>query len=210
MSRIRPAVLLIPVCVVLLGLAGCESERETPKVGGDTVHEATPVQDAQAATERELDALSRGRDPSKVEDSKAYDDAVAALIRRGSSIETTLIDRLRRTDDWSIRMGIIEVLMATGTKTSIDHLIFCLDDSEPLVALRANTTLQEMTNHAEIPASGSAKANGLPPVPKRADSDLALDAELRAWTAWHHEHGQALRAAWTAWWAENRDQITIK
>ena len=101
--------------------------------------------------------------------------------------------------------------MATGTKVSIDHLIFCLDDDEPLVALRANTTLQEMTNHNEIPpAGGPTGSNGLPPVPLHPATDLALDAELRQWATWHRSYAKPLRAAWADWWAANKAQISIK
>ena len=204
---------LLPILAVpftLFLLVGCESERSTAKVDQAAPDAAKPKDDEQAKLAADIAALAAGKDPSKAKDSKIYDDAIARLIQRGSSIETTLIDHLRRSDDWGVRLGLVEVLMATGTKVSVDHLIVCLDDPEPLVALRANTTLQEMTNHAEIPESGVAGANGLPPVPKRQDTDLALDAELRQWALWHREHHARLRQAWAAWWANNKDQITIK
>ena len=203
---------LFPVLVSsLLALASCESERPAVKVEEHHVGDATPAEDERTAISNTIAALAAGKEQVKAEDAKKYDDARDALIRRGSAIETTLIDNLRRSDDWGIRLGIIEVLMATGTKISVDHLIFCLDDDEPLVALRANTTLQEMTNHNEIPpAGGATAANGLPPVPARAATDLALDADLRLWTAWHHDHAKPLRAAWASWWSANKDQITIK
>lgn len=197
--------------VSLVALASCESDRQAVKVEEHRTSDSTPAEDERTAIGRDIAALASGKEQVKAEDTKKYDDARDALIRRGSAIETTLIDNLRRSDDWGIRLGLIEVLMATGTKVSVDHLIFCLDDDEPLVALRANTTLQEMTNHNEIPPAGSAAdANGLPPIPIRPAADLALDADLRLWTAWHHEHAKKLRAAWTSWWAANKDQITIK
>ena len=200
--------LAVPFFLFLL--VGCESERSAPKVDPAAPDATQPKEDEQAKIAADIAALAAGKDPSSAKDSKIYDDAIARLIQRGSSIETTLIDNLRRTDDWGVRLGLVEVLMATGTKLSIDHFIVCLDDVEPLVALRANTILQEMTNHAEIPESGVAGANGLPPVPKRQESDLALDAELRQWSLWHREHHARLRQAWAAWWATNKDQITIK
>ena len=204
----QPSALSLFLLAGLL-ISGCESERSSAKVEVDAAA-TTAADDQRAAVERDLDALAHGREPNDAKESKLRDDAVRALIKRGSSIETVLIDRLRRSDDWAVRLGIIEVLMATGTKASIDHFIVCLEDDEPLVALRANTTLQEMTQHAEIPAAGSAGANGLPPVPPRPATDLAMDAELRQWSLWHREHRAALRQAWAAWWAANRDQITIK
>ena len=195
----------------LVALASCESERQTVKIAEHRPGDTTPAEDERSAISREIAALAAGKEQVKAEDTKKYDDARDALIRRGSAIETTLIDNLRRSDDWGIRLGIVEVLMATGTKVSVDHLIFCLDDDAPLVALRANTTLQEMTNHNEIPPAGSpAGANGLPPIPNRPAADLALDADLRLWTAWHQDHAKQLRAAWTSWWGANKGQITIK
>lgn len=195
----------------LLLLSSCESERPTMKIDEPHALGATPSEIERQAVEHDIAALAVGKDQSKAIDSKAYDDAREALIRRGSAIESTLIDNLRRADDWGIRLGIVEVLMATGTKVSVDHLIFCLDDDEPLVALRANTTLQEMTKHNEIPPTGGATgANGLPAVPLRPATDLAMDADLRQWAAWHRTHGKALRTAWTAWWSDNKGQITVK
>ena len=195
----------------LLALASCEREVQAVKVEEHHVGDSTPAEDERSAIGKDIAALAAGKEQVKAEDAKKYDDARDALIRRGSAIETTLIDNLRRSDDWGIRLGIIEVLMATGTKVSVDHLIFCLDDDEPLVALRANTTLQEMTNHNEIPPAGSPTGkNGLPPMPVRPATDLALDADLRLWTAWHHDHAKQLRAAWTSWWSANKDQITVK
>jgi hypothetical protein len=201
-------ILTLPLAVFLI--VGCESERSANKVDQAAPDASKPKDDEQAKIAADIAALAAGKDSMNAKDSKIYDDAIARLIQRGSSIETTLIDNLRRADDWGVRLGLVEVLMATGTKVSVDHLIVCLDDSEPLVALRANTTLQEMTNHAEIPESGVAGANGLPPVPKRLEKDLALDAELRQWALWHREHHSKLRQSWAAWWATNKDQITIK
>jgi hypothetical protein len=195
----------------LLLLTSCESERPTVKIEEPTELGSTPAEIERNAIERDIAALAAAKDQSDAKASKDYDDARAALIRRGSAIETTLVDNLRRADDWGIRLGLIEVLMATGTKVSIDHLIFCLDDDEPLVALRANTTLQEMTNHNEIPpAGGPTGSNGLPPVPLHPATDLALDAELRQWATWHRTYAKPLRAAWADWWAANKAQISIK
>lgn len=202
--RLSP-LLLLPLLVLI---AGCESARPDPKA--EAKADTTPVQDDKAAIAAEIAALAKGKDPTDAADSKAYDDALAKLISRGSGIETTLIDSLRRADDWGVRLGLVEVLMATGTKASVEHLIVCLDDAEPLVAQRANKTLQEMTSHTEIPESGPAGANGLPPVPRRAEGDLALDADLRLWSQWQKEHGARLRQAWSSWWSANRDQITVK
>ena len=204
--------ILIGVGVLAVCLsASCEREQPTARLKEQRAGEKTPAEMERNTIDRDLAALAAGKDQSKAADSKTYDDARDALIRRGAAIETTLIDNLRRADDWGIRLGIVEVLMATGTKVSVDHLIFCLDDDEPLVALRANTTLQEMTNHNEIPPTGSPTgSNGLPPVPLRPATDLEMDADLRQFTAWHQTYAKPLRAAWTTWWAANKNTITIK
>ncbi len=210
--RIYPSsvsgLLAISGITVVLGLAGCESERANTKI--DPHPDTTELDDQKQQIAKDIADLAAGKDLSVAKDSKAFDDAKARLIARGSKIETTLIDNLRRSDDWGVRVGIIEVLMATGTKASIDHLIVCLDDPEPLVAFRANTLLIEMAQHSEIPASGTPAAGGLPPVPARPANDLSLEADQRIWATWQHEHGKALRAAWASWWSANKGSVEIK
>lgn len=200
---------IVPGVVLLLALAGCESDRANAKIEAQS--DTNELDDQKQAIAKDIADLATGKDLTAAKDSKTFDDAKRRLIGRGSKIETTLIDNLRRSDDWGVRLGIIEVLMATGTKVSIDHLIVCLDDPEPLVAFRANSLLVEMTQHSEIPAAGSpAAAAALPPVPVPPASDLSLDAEQRAWATWQHQHGKELRAAWASWWTANKGTIEIK
>ena len=201
---------LFPVLVAaLVFLNGCESERpaneplEKPDGPTKTEVEAQEV-------DRLLVDLAKGKDMARIEDTKIYDQAVNALIRRGSAIEPALIDTLRRTNDWSVRLGIIEVLQATGTKTCIEHLIAVLADDQALVAFRANITLQELCQHREIPETGKPVSGaGLPPIPLRPVTDLANDAELRAWTTWHQDNKLRLKEAWANWWTANRENTVI-
>lgn len=202
---------LILAGAIVLGLvfAGCESER--PKEIIEKPDGPTKTELEAKEMDKLLANLSKGKDLAKIEDTKIYDAAVDALIRRGSSIESTLIDNLRRSSDWSVRVGIIEVLQATGSKACIEHLIAVLNDDEALVAFRANTTLQELCQHREIPETGKPTAgNGLPPVPLRPAGDLALDAELRTWTLWHRDNKLRLQEAWKTWWTTNRENVVIR
>lgn len=205
---IRHASFTVSVLLLVVALASCESERADTKISDNNL--TTEQDDKKAQVAKDIADLAAAKDLSNAKDSKRLDDAKARLIACGSKIETTLIDNLRRSDDWGIRLGIIEVLMATGTKASVDHLIVCLDDSEPLVAFRANSLLVEMTQHTEIPAAGSAAAASIPPVPLPPAADLSLDVEQRTWATWQRAHGKALRSAWASWWAANKGTIEIK
>lgn len=212
------SVFFLAIGAFLVFGVGCESESSRNKITDETT--LSELEDQKKQITKEIQELAAGKDLSTAKDSKAFDDAKAKLIARGSKIETTLIDNLRRSDDWGIRVGIIEVLMATGTKVSIDHLIVCLDDSEPLVAFRANSLLVEMTQHseipvaevavAEIPAAGQPPTSGIESVPKPPAQDLSLDVEQRTWATWQQKNGKALRAAWASWWAANKGTAEIK
>ena len=202
---------LRPLCTaacVLAMMVGCD-ERE-PVVDTQTAATVTAQEQDKANLERDIADLAKGKDSRNAKDMAAYDKAVSTLSRRGSAIENEIIDHLRRAGDWSVRMGLVEVLQSIGGKACIEHLISVCDDSEPLVALRANTTLELLTGTRVIPETGQQSTSGLPPVPVRPDADLAMDAELLLWTAWHKEHGTALRAAWLAWWKDNEDRAIIR
>ena len=60
--------------------------------------------------DQDLAALGRGKDPFNGTEIAAYDEAVRRLIARGSAIEGPVIDALRRSSDWAVRLGCIEVL----------------------------------------------------------------------------------------------------
>ncbi len=208
MRRLLPVV----VCVALF-LVSCE-ERPREEVLAPS-EGPTREQTQREQLLADIGELKWGKNPADTKASKRYDDTVQSLIRRGSAAESELIDALRRSDDWAVRLGIVEVLQAIGTRACIPHLIAVLDDPEPLVAFRADVTLQELTKHSEIPKvtkdpSPSPAANGLPPVPLRDPKDLEMDAERRMFAAWHKEHGRALRSAWDRWWSENKEQINLE
>jgi hypothetical protein len=101
-------------------------------------------------------------------------------------------------------------MQAVGTKRSVGPLIQVLEDPQPLVALQAEHTLQDMTQHQVIPPAGRPAANGLPPVPVRDPKDLDMGAELRLWSAWHAQHKTALRTSWSAWWEKNKATTKIE
>ena len=61
----------------------------------------------------------------------------------------------------------------------------------------------------QIPEAGKPANGDLPPVPKRTEDDVDLDAEERIWTEWHQQHHQALRAAWERWWGDNKKTFKL-
>jgi HEAT repeat protein len=158
----------------------------------------------------EVAALAHGKDVDDPESSVAYDQAVQALIGRGSAVEPQLIEGLRGDPDWGVRLGCIEVMQAVGGRSSIEPLLESLLDPVPLVAHRAHATLRSLLAYDPIPATGQPSHDGLDPLPERPAGDLAMDAELRIWTAWLATHGPALKAAWTAWWKANHAQVNLE
>ncbi len=154
---------------------------------------------------KEIDTLGDGRDPNDVEKDVRADRAKNLLIARGTRIEPQLIEALGAHEDWAVRVGVIEVLEALGTRSSIEALITATGDEHPLVALKADKLLEVMCQHREIPtAAEGVGANDLPPFVGPAADDLALDARERAWATWHGANRESLRKAWSAWWATNR------
>jgi hypothetical protein len=197
------AVLALAVPLAALGLAGCDGD--TPRE--PAFHDQSPA-DANA-NEKDIHAtiaqLAKGKDPDDPAASAAYDEAKDKLIKMGQTIENDLIDSLRRDHDWGVRLGCIEVLQAVGGKACVEHLIATLLDDVPLVAFQAEKTIEVMTNHKVIPPpGGDIGANGLPPIPARAPNDLAMDAELRIWTAWYGQNKQVLHDTWFEWWKNNK------
>mgnify|MGYP000157667084 CR=1 FL=1 len=138
-----------------------------------------------------------------------YHKAVDALISRGARIEPMLIEALGGNEDWGVRLGVVEVLKAVGTRRSVEPLMGALEDPQPLVALNADHLLREMLHHEVIPAAGQAPRDGLPPVPQRPADNLALDADEKLWAAWHQEHRVTLHRVWRAWWDANRTTVKI-
>jgi hypothetical protein len=160
---------------------------------------------------KKISVLARGKDPDNIEDSAAYSEAVADLTSRGSTVEPYLIEALNGSDDWSVRMGAVEVLQSVGTKACVEALIASLMDDHALVALYSERLLRVLSSHQEIPDAGQpAGANGLPPVPAKNPQTLALDAEEKIWGDWHREHRAALHQAWSTWWEANKKTAAIR
>jgi hypothetical protein len=204
-SRARAGCWLAVVAMALLG-AGCDDDRQP------IFSTATDVQAdaARKAVQAEIAELAKVKAPNDPDAVVAYHKAKDRLIARGAVIETQLIEALAGSPDWGVRLGVVEVLKALGTRQSVEPLINVLDDPQPLVALNADYLLQGITKHSEIPAAGQPTgANALPPVPRRDPQDLALDADEKLWAAWHGEHRAALKKAWSIWWTANKATIKI-
>lgn len=203
--RMRTA--LLPLAILgALTVAGCDKRNDDDIFHTDT---AATQSDSDRLIATEIAALANGAKPEDPDASVAYDRAVNSLIKRGSGVETRIIDALRSNPDASIRLGCVEVLTAIGTKACVEHLIASLDDREPLVAWRAEITLRVLTKQRFIPEAGQPAKDGIPPVPARDPADVALDAESRTWAAWHAQNKVALKTAWQKWWTANRAGFTI-
>ncbi len=224
MRHVLPAPSLLPVLLLAGLLGGCttgsSSDARSDGSGGqgkgavqpktfDTSAVPATGSDA-AAVQDEIGQLARGKEAKDDDGQAVHDDAVSKLSRRGAAVQLRIIDAMRSSPDWNIRLGCIEVLQSIGTKTCIPHLISMLQDSDPLIALHANVTLQALTSHREIPVPGGAiGANGLPPVPRAQADQLEMDTELKIWTHWYDNHHQALHDAWDTWWKSNNTRVTI-
>ncbi|MBA3710334.1 MAG: hypothetical protein H0W83_16110 [Planctomycetes bacterium] len=205
----RPAQIAVMVLAAALACvwSGCEDSREP-------IYHAKPSPKGDS-TERDIAAeianLAKGKDPNDIDASALYDEAVSKLTGRGQKVESRIIDALRTSTDWGIRMGCIEVLESTGSKACVEHLIAALLDDEPLVAFHANKTLEELTRHKEIPEAGKpTAANGLPSVPARDPAHLEMNAEQKLWSAYQREHRTRLHDAWDAWWTDNKSRTKVE
>lgn len=200
--RSRPAWLLLLLAALVI--AGCGEERE---VVFST--DAPPPADDRPAVLADIAALAHGKQVADPDHAAPYHKAVDALIGRGARIEPTLIEALGGNDDWGVRLGVIEVLKAVGTRRSVEPLMGALEDPQPLVALNADRLLREMLSHNVIPAPGEPPRDGLSPVPQRAANDLALDADEKLWAVWHREHRVALHRAWRTWWDAHKATVKV-
>jgi hypothetical protein len=203
-------------CVVLIALVlatvfatlGCDNP-------SNRVFEAEPrgtfSDEDRKAIQAEIDQLAKGKDPARIDDSAQYSEALTKLTARGSKVESQLIENLGSHPDWAVRMGIIEVLGSIGTRACVDSVIKATGDPAALVALNANKLLEALTDHKLIPGPGQPTSpEGLAPVPQRASTDLALDAEEKLWSMWHQANGRLLHDTWLAWWKANRGTVVIK
>lgn len=190
---------------VLLVSSGCGDNR-------DVIFSTEPA--ANSAGDREamladIANLAKGKDRKNPDNEHIYNRALDALIVRGSRIEPSLIEALGGSDDWAVRLGVVNVLKAIGTRRCVEPLMGALEDAQPLVALSANNLLSAMTKHMVIPAAGEPPRDGLVAVPPRSETDLALDAEEKIWSTWHGQYRVALHAAWQAWWEANKTKVEV-
>jgi hypothetical protein len=191
---------------VVLVSSGCGDNREVifstePAVNTAGDHEAMLA---------DIASLAKGKDRKNPDNDHAYNLAIDALIARGSRIESNLIEALGGSDDWAVRLGVVNVLKAVGTRRCVEPLMGALEDAQPLVAFSANNLLSAMTKHTVIPTAGEAPRDGLVAVPQRSETDLALDAEEKIWSTWHGQHRVALHTAWRTWWEANKDKVEVK
>lgn len=215
MKPFHPAALLLLAPLALLP-TGCQEERDP------LFASPTSKQDDQnvKALEKDLADLAQVRIYEDLKNTKGkeeaadqaiatYHEAMQRLTRRGAAIETQLIETLAGSQDWGVRLGVVEVMQSVATKRCISPLIQVLDDAQPLVAMNANLTLQEMTKHQVIPEAGKPPVDGLPPTPVADHGELEPDAYLKRWAAWHTEHKAKLKTAWTAWWEKNKTTTKV-
>ena len=214
MRACSPAVFL-----AVLVLAGCGDNRPeadpfgNPASTGDTTRASiTDIQKDRAAIEADLARLAEGENTDSADAIAVYDKARSELERRGPLVETMVIDALRTSPRWGVRLGCVEVLQSIGTKASIEHLIAVTDDVMPLVARRANTGLETMTDIRMVVMQGESATSSasLPRLPPPAETDIAIDRHERTWATWHARHGKELRAAWTDWWKANKATAKIR
>lgn len=191
------------IAIAALGMSGCGDDDEIFRANPTTY-----VDKAGKEISTEIAALANGGRPDDPAASVAYDNAIQSLIMRGVKAETRVIDALRSDPDPHVRIGCIEVLRAIATKSSIEHLIAVLDDSDPMVAWNAEITLRVMCRTRMIPEAGAPAKNGLPPVPVRKADDLAIEADEQIWNTWYAAHKADLKAAWERWWADNKATFT--
>lgn len=205
-SSVRPRLLFsaMGMLAVALLFCGCNEQR-------DVVFsiDAPAAKDDRPAILADIATLAHAKQIADPDHAAPYHQAVDSLITRGARIEPMLIEALGGNDDWGVRLGVVEVLKAVGTRTSVEPLMGALEDPQPLVALNAERLLREMLKHEVIPAAGAAPRDGLPPVPARPASDLALDADEKLWATWHREHHVTLHRNWRTWWEANRATVKI-
>jgi hypothetical protein len=199
--------LLFPLATaVVLMSSGCGDNREVI-FSTEPAANATGDREAMLA---DIASLAKGKDRKNPDNEHAYNLALDALIARGSRIEPNLIESLGGSDDWAVRLGVVNVLKAVGTRRCVEPLMGALEDAQPLVALSANNLLSALTKHTVIPSAGESPRDGLVAVPQRPETDLALDAEEKLWSTWHGQHRVALHTAWRTWWEANKDKVEVK
>ena len=205
-SSVRPRFLFSAMSMLVVGLfvCGCNEQRDV------VFSTDTPAaKDDRPAILADIATLAHAKQSADPDHAAPYHRAVDSLISRGARIEPMLIEALGGNEDWGVRLGVVEVLKAMGTRASVEPLMGALEDPQPLVALNSERLLREMLKHEVIPAAGAEPRDGLPPVPARPASDLALDADEKLWATWYREHHATLHRNWRTWWEANRATVKI-
>lgn len=208
--------LLILTALITFFITGCEESRD-PLFSSPSSKQDDPETKALAKDILALEGVrlyeelktKKGQELKADEAVATYHDAMQRLIRRGSSIETKLMESLLTSTDWGVRLGLIEVMQATATKRSVSTIIQVLDDPQPLVAMNADLLLREMTKHQVIPDAGQAPIDGLAAPVTTDANDQDPDATLKAWSAWHADNKIVLKQHWTDWWEKNKSTVKI-
>lgn len=216
MKPCHPVVLLLLAPLVLIP-AGCDEKRD-PLFSTPTSKQDDPDVQALQKDIAELAKVrvyeewknTKGKEEEADKAIATYHEAMQRLTRRGAAIESQLIEALGGSEDWGVRLGVVETMQAVGTKRCVTPLIQVLTDSQPLVTMNANLTLQEMTKHQVVPEAGKPAVDGLAPMPVADPKELDPTVHLRSWSAWHAENKVKLQQAWSAWWEKNKATAKVE
>jgi len=186
---------LLPVLLVLLVLVpACDGDR--PDVWEDDERQAMEENEVRALAAKLV--CGEKAEDGDVEAELDFEDLVHKLKLQGSEIEPVLIEILGATDSWGVRLGVVDVLTAIGTKACVDAMLGLLQDEHPKVAWEALGWLRVVLDHQETPDKVEPD-HPLPPLPSRYDD----------WPEYRRRFGAALHQRWTKWWEANRDQTTV-
>jgi hypothetical protein len=198
---------LLPLLALIIVISACSTTRSSAIFDP---HDGKVRDNSRKEIAAEIAKLAQGKDVNDDEGVANHSDAVMKLSSRGAVVEPQMIETLNGSDDWSMRLGAIEVLESVGGRNCVDALIEALNDKHPLVARRAEVLLSNLCDHKVIPEAGQpVSAEGVPPIPRRDPNQLALDTEEKIWNAWYKDNSLALQQAWSTWWKNNKKTVTI-
>ena len=185
---------------VLVLCAGCKQSRIEP------VDHMKQVDDEEVKQHiAELAMRKNGDDP----DSEfRYNEASRALIAMGSAVEPHIIFELKNSDDWGIKLGAIEIAVAVGSKKSVEPLINCISDKNPLVAQAAMYAVRVFCGHRIVPDVDRPGAP-VPPIPRRKETD-PMEKDYELWVEWHKDNHKRLHRAWTEWWKAHKAEVNVE
>lgn len=191
---------LVIILSLLFLLVACKQSRIEP-----VDHMKQVDEDEVKAHIAELAMRKNGDDP----DSEfRYNEACRALIALGSAVEPHIIFELKNSDDWGIKLGAIEVAVAVGSKKSVEPLIDCLSDANPLVAQAAMYAIRVFCEHRIVPDVDSPGAP-VPPIPRRKEQD-PMEKDYELWVEWHKDNHKRLHRAWSEWWNAHKAEVKVE